>query len=202
MTTSSAGYQRPADDNNDVNAVDFQVRQLIGQIGTMLPVRVLMVNPPINGAAVGSVDVQPLVDQHDGAGNSVPHGPLHNLPYHRVQGGDCAVIIDPVAGDTGLAFFAQRDISAVKARGGDQNVRGSNRRHDMADGVYHGGILNGAPKHVITISNAAGISLNSTLPIALVCPKLTHNGVDIGSDHTHTGVKAGTDDTGPPVSTP
>ena len=199
MTTSSAGYQRPADDNNDLNAIDFQVRQLIGQIGTMLPVRVLAVDPPANGAAVGSVDVQPLVDQHDGAGNSVPHGPLHNLPYLRLQGGDCAIIIDPVVGDIGLAFFAQRDISAVKARGGGQNVRGSNRRHSMADGVYHGGILNGMPNHLVQVSSA-GISLKSTVAIALESPTLTHNGVDISSAHEHTSVKAGTDKSGPPVS--
>ena len=198
MTASSTGYLRPGDDNNDRNAQLFATKQIIGRIGTMLPVRVLAVNPPSGSAAVGSMDVQPLVDQHDGAGNSVPHGPLHNLPYHRVQGGDCAVIIDPVVGDTGLAFFAQRDISAVKAIGG-QNVRGSNRRHDMADGVYHGGILNGAPKHVVQISSA-GISLTSTATIALNSPTLTHNGVDISGKHRHIGVKAGTDDTGVPVS--
>jgi hypothetical protein len=102
-------------------------------------------------AAVGFVDVQPLVDQQDGFGNAVPHGVLHNLPYFRMQGGVNAVILDPVVGDIGFAVFADKDISVVKNTK-KQASPGSARRFSMSDGIYLGGVLNGVPTTYVQFS--------------------------------------------------
>ena len=62
-------------------------------------------------------------------------------------------LIDPTQGDIGLAIFADRDISSVRANRAQANP-GSYRRFDMADGVYIGGILNGMPTQ--TVSDLTG----------------------------------------------
>lgn len=122
---------------------------------------------------VGFVDVQPLVNQVDGNGVPVPHGVIHNLPYFRLQGGQNAVIIDPQPGDIGMAAFASRDISSVKANRAQANP-GSARRFDMADGMYFGGLLNGAPTQYVQFS-AAGITITSPTAITLNAPTITAN---------------------------
>jgi len=204
VTDEFTGYQRDTDGHGDLNATAFLVRQMAGRVGTMLPVKVLSCTNAGDLSPVGFVDVQPLVDQHDGAGNSVPHGPLHNLPYVRIQGGDSAVILDPKPGDKGLAFFAQRDISAVKATGG-ANVQGSRRRHDMADGCYLGGILNAAPTQYVRFGTD-GVEVVTTGTITLKGRALdirtqtvTHNGVGVGGQHRHRDVQAGQAISGIPV---
>ncbi|KML48199.1 hypothetical protein VL15_30575 [Burkholderia cepacia] len=117
---------------------------------------------------VGFVDVLPLVNQLDGSDNAMPHGVIHNLPYFRLQGGANAVIIDPQVGDIGLAVIEDRDISSVKANRGPANP-GSKRIFDMADGLYIGGFLNGAPSQYVQFS-AAGISVVSPTKVTLQAP--------------------------------
>ena len=98
--------------------------------------------------AVGYVDVQPLVNQVDGFGSAIPQGRLHNIPYLRMQGGVNAIILDPQVGDIGVCVFSDRDISSVKTTKARANP-GSRRRFDVADGLYLGGMLNGAPSQYI-----------------------------------------------------
>lgn len=114
----------------------------------------------------GSEFNAPMVHQIDGDGNSTPHGIIHNVPYQRLQGGVCAVIIDPVVGDIGKALFASRDISSVKATRAPSPPQ-SRRRNDWADAVYLPGILNNAPEIYIKISRAG---------IVLFAPQVTTSG--------------------------
>ena len=66
---------------------------------------------------VGTVDVQPLVNQVDNAGTPTPHGVLYGLPYLRYQGGMSALIIDPMPGDIGCVVFASRSpVSVTRTR--------------------------------------------------------------------------------------
>ena len=94
--------------------MQFLISQALNRVSTATLVKVVSVTNAGGLSPVGFVDVQPLVNQLDGAGNAVPHGVLHRLPYFRLQGGADAVILDPKVGDIGMAAFANRDISLVK----------------------------------------------------------------------------------------
>lgn len=157
MTDSHIGQQGLSSAASDYNAMRFIVWQLLGIVGTIKLVKVIAVHATGGISVAGTVDVQPLVNQIDGQGNSTPHGTVFSLPYVRVQGGVNAIIIDPVAGDIGLAVIADRDISAVKASKKQANP-GSYRRFDMADGIYIGGILNAVPTQYVAFLQT-GISI-------------------------------------------
>lgn len=168
---NSAGrftLEDPESRNNEFNALSFMVGRLLDVRCTATLVRVVAVTNAGDVSPVGFVDVQPLVNQLDGQGVPVPHGVVHNLPYLRLQGGGNAVILDPVKDDIGLAVIADRDISSVKATKGVANP-GSMRRADMADGLYIGGFLNGAPTQFVRfIGNS--IELVSPSSIKLTTP--------------------------------
>jgi hypothetical protein len=97
-----------------------------------------------------------MVNMIDGIGNKTPHGTIFNLPYFRLQGGTSAIIMDPQVGDIGIALICDRDISSVKATQAVSNP-GSNRLHDLADGIYIGGILNGIPTSYIQFDSLGNI---------------------------------------------
>lgn len=148
---SDAGYpgvQQLPSATSERNAFDFMARMLMGQMGTATLVRVEACSNDGGVTPVGTVDVLPLVNQINGAGDATPHGTIYGLPYQRVQGGTNAIIIDPQVGDIGLAVFASRDISSVKVNKAPSNP-GSRRQFDMADGLYLGGMLNGTPEQYV-----------------------------------------------------
>lgn len=145
------GAQQLASATDTANALDFVVRMVMGQMATATVVKVLAVSNAGGVTAVGTVDVLPLVAQIDGAGNATPHAPIYGLPYMRLQGGTDAVILDPKVNDIGLAAFASRDISAVKATKAAANP-GSFRQFSLSDGLYIGGFLNGVPTQYVRFS--------------------------------------------------
>lgn len=158
--SSYVGFQNLTSSTDERNAVDFMVRMILGQLATATVVQVQAVTPSGDPVGpVGTVDVLPLVNQINGAGDATPHGTLYALPYFRLQGGANAVIMDPRPGDLGLAVFASRDISSVKANKAQSNP-GSRRQFDMADGLYLGGFLNGAPEQYVRF-HANGIDLTT-----------------------------------------
>ncbi|MEX3614384.1 MAG: Gp138 family membrane-puncturing spike protein [Burkholderia gladioli] len=162
------GFQEPGDAAGQFGALSFLVNRTLSRVHTNTLVEVVAVTNSGDLSPVGFVDVQPLVNQIDGAGNAMPHGVIHRVPYFRLQGGANAVIIDPQVGDKGLCAFASRDISSVKATKARANP-GSRRVFDMADGLYIGGFLNGLPKQFIRYS-ANGIDVFSPTKISLSAP--------------------------------
>lgn len=138
------GQQYLPDDGTDGNLAQFVANQVLGRISTAKLVKVIKVTNNGEVSPVGRVNVQPLVNQIDGAGIGTPHGIVYDLPYFRLQGGSDAIICDPKEGDIGLAVICDRDSSAVKASKDIANP-GSYRRFDLADGMYFGGFLNGTP---------------------------------------------------------
>ena len=187
----------------EYNAFAFICSSLINKICTMQPVLVMAV-----GAS--TVDVQPMVAQIDGDGTPTPHGIIHGLPYQVLQGGTSAIIMPPIVGDIGFAVFASHDISSVKANKAPSNP-GSRRRHDWADGVYIGGILNGVPTEFIQFTNGGGITITTPGTLTINAPNvainaniqttgtLTNNGHSVGSTHEHSGVTPGSGNTGTPL---
>lgn len=215
--SQSDGYKGAADlysGGSQFNAISFLVNQILGGQNHATLVQVRAVTNAGELSPVGYVDVQPMVNQLDGNGNAIPHGTVHNLIYFRMQGGANAVILDPQVGDIGMAVFADRDISSVKASKAVANP-GSMRRADMADGAYFGGFLNGAPTQYVQFS-ADGIAIHSPSAVTITAPAINSTGewvhtgritasVDVVgggkslATHVHSGVSTGGSNTGGPV---
>lgn len=158
MVDQFFGQQSTYDDTSDHNAIAFLIRQTLGSVRTGIPVKVTAVHDGGLGPAP-TVDVQPLVNQIDGIGNQTAHGKIFGIPVLRIQGGKNAIICDPAVDDIGWLSIADRDISAVKANKGKQSNPGSYRRHNLADGVYIGAILNPADPTQYVQFTANGIKI-------------------------------------------
>lgn len=125
------------------NQFEFLVQNIIkSTVNTAIPVKVQAVYPDGSGKA-GYVDVLPLITSYDGFGNAIPSQTIFKIPYSRIQGGIAALIIDPVAGDIGLAVFAQQDSTNLSE---EPQKPLSKRCFSMADGFYVGGFLNQKPE--------------------------------------------------------
>ncbi|MFT9064572.1 MAG: Gp138 family membrane-puncturing spike protein [Acetobacter persici] len=194
------------------NADNATIRRVLSMIGADTLVRVKAVHA-VGLNPVGTVDVQIMVHQQDGAGRTTPHGTLCGLPYFRLQGGSRAIICDPAVGDIGAAIICGRDISGVKSTR-DAAAPGSFRQNDYADGLYLGGYLNAAPEeycgwvngdfHVKTagkfIVDAAECDINCAVKVS---GSVTATGdVKAGNisleQHKHPGVQNGSGITGAP----
>lgn len=174
--SDETGYQGELTPNQAAgtfNAMNFLVQQMLARVNTATLVKVVSVTNAGGVEPVGFVDVQPLVNQLDGADKAVPHGVVRGLPYFRIQGGANAVILDPEVGDIGIAVFASKDISAVKATKAQANP-GSSRRFNMADGMFLGGVLNGTPSQYVQF-DASGITVNSPTKVNVVAPDVAVN---------------------------
>lgn len=222
LTTSTAGQRRPATDASSFSALSFVIRQYLAGVRTAMPVIVRDVTPGEEGDPVGTVDVEPLVAQLDGANNVVSHGVIYGIPYFRIQGGINAIIMDPEVGDIGLAVVADRDVSNVKST---QKVSapGSKRRNHFSDGFYFGGFLNANPKQYIQFATD-GINIVSPTAVNIQAPdiklkgRVTQDGGDASfggdvtvagevtgnnvklSGHGHDGVEPGGGQSGGPVN--
>lgn len=168
-----AGLAQAGQGDSEFGALQFLISQALTRISTATLVKVVSVTNSGGLSPVGFVDVQPLVNQLDGAGNAVPHGILHRLPYFRMQGGTDAIILDPKVGDIGMAAFANRDISLVKTTKAQSNP-GSWRSLDMADGLYFGGLLNAAPVQYVQFT-AGGINVVSPSKVTVMAPNIELN---------------------------
>lgn len=165
MDTLSNNFQ-PANGWGEYAKVSFAINQAIAKIQTAIPVKVIACSNSGGVSPVGTVDVQPMVDQVLRDGTSIPHTTIFELPYGRVQGGNNAIIIDPEVGDIGLACFCSRDISSVIAskKSGAPQTR---RKYDFADGVFVMGILNGAPTQYIQFTGN-GIAVYSPQKVDII----------------------------------
>lgn len=155
MSGGPTGYGQmdPSATTSVAAAVQFAVRQMMAQMDTAKLVQVKAVSGGGGAiAAAGTVDVLPLVNQVDNQGFPVPQGTVYGLPWWRLQGGTGAVICDPAVGDIGYVICLDRDTSSALVNKAQANP-GSNRRYNIADGIYVGGIANGAPTQYVVFSD-------------------------------------------------
>ncbi len=132
----------------------YIINNLIANIHTMMPVKILSVTvPPDSLAPIGRCEVLPLVQQIDGSNNVYPMGKIINVPYLRVQGGSNAIVIDPQVGDVGLCGFCERDISIVK-RTGELSAPDTRRKYDINSAVYMFTMMSGTPTQYIHFKGA------------------------------------------------
>ncbi|MFT9068606.1 MAG: Gp138 family membrane-puncturing spike protein [Acetobacter syzygii] len=188
------------------------VHQVLSMIGADTLVQVKAVHAA-GLQPVGTVDVQIMVHQQDGAGRTVPHGIIYGVPYFRLQGGTRAVICDPAVGDIGVLIVCGRDISGVKANRAP-SAPGSFRQHDYADALYIGGFLNAAPVeyigwvggdvHVKTagkfVVDAAECDINCNVNVTgsvIATGDVKAGSISLES-HKHSGVQTGSGNTGGP----
>jgi len=164
------GQQKPSSTWGEFNNIAFMVQQAIGKLQTATLVKIEKCTNSGGLSPVGFVDVTPLVNQLDAAGNPTPHVTIFNVPYFRLQGGKNAIIIDPEPGDIGVAVFASRDITKVKATKGAANP-GSFRQYSFADGLYLGGMLNAVPEQYVQFSTA-GIRIHSPTQVKIDAPDI------------------------------
>lgn len=232
MTNSYAyqGTQDQASDSTLLSQIMFLVDQRLSEVRTSVPFKVMKAPydkegntiTPGSPVPIGYVDVQPMVNQLDGYGNTIPHGTVYRLSYHRYQGGNGAFISDPVIGDIGHGVVNDRDTSTVRSTNDIANP-GSQRKFDLADGVYYGsqqssgnptqwfswtanGFVIHDKKGNIISSDASG-AMTITAPNGLVIngATITSAGEVIDAlgkvlgTHTHTGVTPGGGNTGPPA---
>jgi hypothetical protein len=222
MTESQSykGGMRLDDTTSESNLLEYFVRTIAGRQCTATLVLVKAVTNMGEVSPVGLIDVQPMIAQLDGYGQPTPHGIIHDVPYMRMQGGPAAVILDPKVGDIGIAVFAHRDISAVKASKAPANP-GSRRKHNWADAMYVGGVLNGAPEQYIRFTSDGEIELKPATKVTvlgkldvqgdvtvegnIMSTKTITGSTDVVgggkslATHLHSGVTAGGSSSGPPV---
>jgi hypothetical protein len=211
VSGTTYGHASASEENSEFNATTFLIKQILARVHTATVVQVKSVTNSGEVSPVGFVDVLPLVNQIDGFGNPTEHITVYGLPYIRMQGGTNAIILDPQVGDLGIAIFASRDISAVK-NAKKQSNPGSRRRFSMSDGIYLGGILNGAPQNYVRFYSG-GIDVKTTTKLTITAQNatldttgnLTVTGDVVAAGgislihHVHTGVQGGTGNTGPAI---
>lgn len=219
FTDSGYGWQFPVDGNSKWAGVAFICRQMIARLDTMKLVRVISVQGG-GIAPTGTVTIQPLVSQIDGATppNPTPHGQISGIPFFRLMGGANAIVCDPQVGDLGYVICADRDSSIVVKTGTAANP-GSQRRYNIADGVYVGGCISQANPEQYCAFTAQGIVIadkNGNV-VQMTEAGIVLNGVTIDRSgnvsttgtitdvtgsltiHVHGGVQTGSSNTGPRV---
>jgi hypothetical protein len=187
------GLQNINTASSDYNSLSFIIQQAIRQqVNTCIVCKVVAVSG-------NYVDVLPLVTQIDGFGEAVAPTNLFKLPFMRYHGGICAVKLDPVVGDIGLAVFAQKDCSGVGVGTTEPQKPASFRENTMANGFYIGGFLNKEPSCYIELKQDNSIVINAPAGLT-INNNVTVNGDVVASgisavNHTHTGVHG---ETSPP----
>jgi hypothetical protein len=131
-----------------------------------------------------TVNIQPMVGQTDGDGQTIPHGIINNVPVFSLAGGGGAFIITPDAGDIGAAIFCDNDISVVK-KSKKPDIAGSYRRNDFADALYLGGFLNTATTYVKITGNRIDM-----------VGQVWMNGKRVDDTHRHDSVQSGSSNSG------
>jgi hypothetical protein len=176
------------------NSLSFIVQQAIRQqVNTCIICKVL-------ACSDGYVDVLPMVTGVSGKGEAIQPTTLYKLPYMRYHAGVAAVILDPVPGDIGLAVFASKDCSNVKAGTTEPQQPASFRGNSQANGFYIGGFLNQAPSVFVELTQ--GGAVNITAPGGVnINGSMTVSGDVVASgkslvNHTHMGVHG---ETSPPL---
>lgn len=171
--------------NSEFNAITTLVERFLeNRVSTAIPVRVDEVTPGERGP-VGKVSITPLVAHRDANNNVLEMSSIHDVPYIRLQGGVCAVIVDPVPGDIGLAVFAKRDISILETGTTKPVQPGSFRMFDEADALYLGGLLNKEPEIFIEMIQDGDITAHAPRSVRI---EAVEDNVDIEAGNNVTVV--------------
>lgn len=158
-------YTPPASNSNDAEALTFAFERLLS--GKFFIQLVAVVD--VRGTAPDLVvDVLPLVTQTDPTGAMISNATIFNVPVFRLQRGNSAVIMDPVAGDIGMIAVCDRDNSGAKVNR-KPSVPGTKRTHSKSDALYLGGFLNGQPDQYVEFADD-GIKIVTPTALKVTAP--------------------------------
>lgn len=210
MSNAAFGQETPGVVTSEYNTLYFVIWQILSSVETLTLAKVISCTNNGGLSPVGTVVVQPIINQMTGNRQAVSHGQLAQVPYVRIQGGTNAIICDPEPNDVGVVGFCSRDIGAAKAsRGGPVNPA-SFAMFDLADGIYLGNIFGRVPTRYIQFTDS-GINIVAPDEITIQAPTVNIAGssaVNITGGHTsidgkpflthaHTGVQTGGSNSGP-----
>lgn len=149
---------------NDAESMSYTFDMLMSGFFFIEIVKVL----EIRGEAPGLVvDVLPLVSRQSKSGGIVVNSPVYDVPVFRLQRGNSAIVMNPVAGDIGMIAVCDRDTTLARANL-KESVAGSNRKHNKSDAIYFGGLLNIIPNQVIEFTDGA-INISTPNPVNINC---------------------------------
>lgn len=144
------------------NQLCYMVRQIIAEmVNTSSLVSVSGVDGGGTGNPAGFVSATPLVSQTDAKGNALPMVPIPKLRFFRYQAGKAAIVLDPIAGDQGVAVFFKQDSSGVSDGAKEAVVPGSFRSFDQSDGVVLSGVQNQAPTVWIELTQDETVTIHA-----------------------------------------
>lgn len=159
---TTQGLRDFSTNTSEYNRMRFFVESILREIlNTSALVRVDSCTAPGSGGPAGSVSATPLVAQTDAQGNKLPMASIPSLPFMRYQAGKAAIILDPVAGDQGVAVFFKNDSSTVGTGTMEPQRPGSTRSFSQSDGAYIPGVQNQAPTVWIEITQDEKIIIHA-----------------------------------------
>lgn len=142
---------------DEKNALSYLIRKGIENlVNTVIIVKVIAINE-------GTIDVIPLISLIDAEDNPIEKAPVYNVRYMQLQAGLNGIKLKPVIGDIGILLVSDRDTSKIQ-----EGIALTNRRFNIADGIYLGGIygLNQEPTQFIEIKeNELNITGTQTINI-------------------------------------
>ena len=166
---------------------------------TCLPCKVVGVNTDTQ-----TVDIQPLIKAYVPYSKSYIDRPvIKGVPFWTYRAGDTYITLPIKVGDTGIAIFAQRDISSWKEVGGSVPTP-SNRIMDYNDALYipyiagkNSPIKNYNSEYIEIVKNGKTITVkDGTLEAPeydLVCKNITCQDIESNSLHATSTVVSDTD---------
>lgn len=168
---------------NDAESLDYIFKQMLAGYFFAEIVEVTSVRGEAPNLVV---DVLPLVTRLDQKMQMVQNSVVYNIPVFRLQRGNSAIIMNPVAGDIGVMLVCDRDNSVARANR-RESVPGSRRAHSRSDGVYIGGIINMQPTQFIEFADGE-INITTPNPVNITCSTATitaPSGVTVDSPLAH-----------------
>jgi len=154
---------------------------------------------------------------------------LEDVPVVFPSAGGGLLSFPVAIGDTMLVCFSKRSMDEWNVGDGEDVTPRFNRQFDISDPIAVAGLytsksnLHPDPDHVVLkfagskvtlykngdvdVTAVGDISLNALGSVKIIAgdgvdissPTLTHNGVNIGSDHRHSGVQSGGSNTNVPI---
>jgi hypothetical protein len=152
MADKTFAHNTPTSPTSAFNSLDFAIQMAKSALMTCTIVKVKKCSTKGEVAAIGNVEVIPMVQMVDGIGKTVDHVSVYNLPYVRMHGGKSAVILDPKADDIGIVVIADRDISGVK-KSKKVSPPGSGRKYNIADGIFIGSVIAEKPESYVRFTD-------------------------------------------------
>lgn len=140
-----------------------------------------------------TIDVLPLVQQQDTAGNPIQNAVIYNIPISAVQAGASAIKMQPNVGDFGIIAICDKDITQAKIAK-SQSAPPTKRNHSLSDAIYLFGIplMNSPATQYIEFTESNGINIVSPNGTHFTGPVTTSATITASGDVTGAGISLST----------